>query len=898
MRRLRAWLVRLVATFAGLSREQDVLEEIESNLDFHIEENIDRGMTPVEARRQALIRLGGIESTRERWREQERIPVLESLVKDISYGFRMLGRNKGWTAVAILSLGVGIGANTAVFSAVNRTWLERLPVRKPSELVTLRFPTYPISGGSWSTTTYGFSSATPQGERTISSLPYPVFERLRESATTLTEVFAFAQAPPISLSGTDASETPRGQLVSGGYYRGLGVGPRLGRLITETDDTLASDPVVVISEEYWTRAFGADPNTVGQQLAINDVPFTIVGVAPRGLGNLASPRSETPDLSMPLSMESRLGPFGASRLTSTTNFWLVVMGRLSPGASREQAEAELQAVFADAMPEPADASASAVLMVTLAGNGVYDPEPEHVRTLTILSGVFGIILGLVCVNVGNLLLFRGESRQHEITVRLAIGASRARLIQQLLTESVILALCGGLAGLLIAWVCLEVLPLAGATLDIPALLFAMGASVFVGIAFGLAPATRTTRTRLLVHEGIHQSPPSRSAVTRALVGGQVALTVTLLVTAGLLVRTIVNLGQVDPGFNTHELLVVRESPGFFFSSFAPPQDARFDQFAERIRNLPGVRSVARASQAFLNNQTNTSGIRFEGQDPDADRMPVVRVTVDPGFLETMEIPLLAGRSVATSDYERGPQVAFVNDAFVQRFFPDRSPIGRRIGFSTETPPDIEIVGIVGNVRYRNLRDPAPPMLFLSEGRNFTAAKTMLVRTAGDPTTVIPAIRLALQEVDPSVTNPSITTQEEIIRAGYTTERGYARAATAFGGLALFLSAIGLFGLMSYTMVRRTKEIGIRMALGAEAGRVVRDVVGQSALLIGAGAFPGLVLSLFATRLVDGLLFGLSPADPLTLAGVVLLMFLVGAGAAYLPARRASRIDPLIALRHD
>jgi predicted permease len=860
-----------------------------------------------EARIQSQSRRGGIG--------------MGSLAQDLRYTVRMLLKAKGFTSVALLSLTLGIGANTAVFSLIDAVLLKMLPVKKPSELVLFDWLSGPkgmarsIDGNT--------SNDPATGMRTSTSFSYLAFERLRDHNETLSGLFAFAPFEQLNVNVEGVAEVAGGQLITGGYYDALGVQAMLGNTIKPGDDDPGSNPVVVISHRYWERRFGSDQKIIGKKINVNNVPFTIVGVTPRDfMGTLQV--GESPDLTLPMSLEPQLRP-GSRSLTQPWFWWVRIMGRLKPGVAPEQARANLEGPFQQSAREGWEAAPSRpgtgqsegsqsrdapTLRVRSGSQGLNESRSGYSQPLMILFIVVGLVLLIACANVANLQLSRAATRQKEIAVRLAMGASRSRIVRQLLTESVLLAMIGGAGGVILAYwgkdVLLALLPFGGGELlfdpklDLSVLGFTIAISGITGILFGLAPALQATRVDLtpaLKDNARSVMGGSRTLLTKSLIVVQVAMSIVLLITAGLFLRTLSNLQAVDVGFNRENLLLFRVDPRL--SGYSGPQIADlYQRMTERIEAVPGVRAAAISRHPLLSGARRTSNIFVLGSAQQTTDPAYVNL-VSPNFFATMEMPIVAGRGFTARDDQRAPKVAVINQTLARKYFGDDNPIERRFNFgSTEEANKIEIVGVVRDAKYSSLRQETPPTLYTPYLQESPGQVNFAVRTAGDVNATIESIRDAVREVDSNLPLFGIITQVQQSNKSVEGERLFATLATFFGVLAMLLAGMGLYGVMSYAVARRTNEIGIRMALGATAIAVTRMVMRETISVVLIGVAIGLGAAMATTRLIEGALFGLTPTEPITISIAVLLMVGVAAVAGYLPARRAAKVDPMIALRYE
>jgi len=850
---------------------------------------------------------------------------------DLRYGARMLRKQSGFTLAAVLTLGLGIGANTALFSVVDAVLLKTLPVKEPERLVLFESLVGRDFGyGGYNGSTY-VDPAT--GLQAGTSFPYQSFARMRAQESVLAEVFAFGNAG-FNVNVDGQAENVRGQLVSGNYYAGLGVTPRLGRLIADADDQAGASPVAVISHRLWQRRFGGSPAALGKQININNLALTVIGVTPPGFEG-AGQVGSAPDVTVPIAMESQLNPERA-RMAGAGMWWLRLMGRLKSGATAEQARAQLEGIFQGSVVEHRTARQSQAqrqggravpalepkdyprLRLAPGGRGEMDVRRSYAPQLYLLLGVVGLVLLIACANVANLLLARAASRQKEIAVRLALGASRGRLARQLLTESVLLSAVGGGLGILCALWIKNVLLSVGnwggegmdaldPRLDLRVFGFTLALSLGTGLLFGSAPAWRATRVDLtpsLKESGRGSSGVSRSRLSRALVVAQVAMSLVLLIGAGLIVRTLRNLQTVDPGFNQNNLLLFSVEPGQL--GYRGDRLANlYRQLSARLEAVPGVRAVTSSQEALLSDSSSNLRLYLAGSTfaIGADNQPIANgnsriLAVRENFLEAMEIPLLLGRALRPQDDERAPRVAVVNQAFVRHFFPHDSPLGKRFGFSAETANQIEIVGVAGDAKYTSLREEIRPNVYFpwAQDLRFAGFMTFELRAVGDAAALVSAVREAVREVESNLPLTRVKTQVEQAEQSVRMVRLFARLLTFFGALALALAGIGLYGVLAYSVAQRTNEIGIRLALGAQTGDVLRMVIGQGMLLVAAGVSIGIGGAVGLTRLLRALLYGVSATDPLTFGVIALLLMLVALVACYLPARRATQVDPMIALR--
>ena len=754
-----------------------------------------------------------------------------------------------------------------------------------------------------------------------------MFEELRAANTTLTGLAAGAPMGVNVIVDGDA-QLGSGYQASGNYFTVLGVPAALGRVFVEGDDTLSAPPVAVISHAYWQKRFAGQPSAINRVVSINGQMVTIIGVTPQDFTGIQRLGAEAPDITVPLAFDAVFNPpqplpdakVALPRMTQPTYWWLQLVGRLKADASIEQAHANFATVFqrtakagmaeyqssltaeekglssnrqrGDAVPE---------LLVRPAAHGYYDIDPQAQRSAAFLGVVVIIVLLIVCANVANLLLSRATARHREISVRLSMGATRGRLVRQLLTESLLLSSLGGALGVLVGYWSRALLPFGEkAPLDWRVFGFVAGVSLLTGIVFGLLPALRATGVDLAgaMKESSRSVTGSRTILSKGLVVVQVAMSVVLLVGAGLFLRTLENLKSVDVGFDSTNLLMFNVNPGV--NRYDPARSAHvFRQVLDRMSSLPGVRATALTRTTLLSGSTSTSSMWTQGQTSQtAAEENMYMMDVSPTFFATLGIPVQRGRAFTDHDGTTAPKVAILNEAAARKLFAGGDALGRRIGGSFEKSGEFEIVGVVRDTKYASVRDPGPPTMYRCVWQQPVRGLNVVLRTAGDPLAMTEAVRGAMREVDPTLPLQRFTSQTEQISLRFAQERLFATAYAAFGALAVVLACIGLFGLMSYNVARRTTEIGVRMALGAQRGTVIAMVMGESMRLVGIGVAVGLATALWAGRYVKTVLYGLPAHDPLTIAAAVGLIAVVSALAGGLPARRASKVDPMEALRQQ
>ena len=863
------------------------------------------------------------------------------MFQDLRYGLRMLLKHKGFTLVAVLSLALGIGANTAQFSLVDTVLLKMMPVHEPERLVLFEWE----SGRAFRTDGMrGTFINDKPGRRTASIYNYKIIQAMMQARTQATEtplsdLFAFAPLYDMTAVINNQAEIVRGQGVSGGYYAGLGVQPLYGRAINDDDDNPASSPVVMLSHKFWQERFASNPNVIGQQFKLNNIAFTIIGVNPAGfVGTLQV--QEHPEVTVPLNFEpALLGENSALvRKDNRNTWWIHLMGRLKPGATFDQARESLNGTFQAAalemMPAPRKETDPAKieqkdypnLIAQTGGRGLLETRKLYSRTIYGLFAVVVMILLIACANVANLLLARAALRGPEISVRLAVGAARWRLIRQLLTESILLAAIGGAAGILVAfWGKSALAALATRNTDfLPVgvepslswrvLAFTISVSLLTGILFGLVPAWRSTKTDLA--GALKQSRKGSGSVSRlskGLIVAQVALSLLLLIGAGLFIRTLTNLQKINLGFNQENLLTFSIDPkqnGY--------KDERLTQFyrqlSERLDALPGVQSATFASIPLISNYMWNTGILLPGEtEKTAAEHISNRQAIRENYFTTMQIPVLLGRSFLQQDTLQSPKVAIVNQTFARKFFPETEAVGKRVRES-EGKDEMEIVGVVADHKYNSQRDEIEPLLYTSwqQATDSFGGMYFALRTNGEPTAFTAGVRQTVRDMDPTLPVTEVSSQKTRSDNTLAQERLYARLLSFFGLLALALAAIGLSGVMAYSVAQRTNEIGIRMALGAQTKDVLRMVIWQGLKLVLAGLVFGSALAygikrLMASQYFDSRswqhqmveqLYGVRGFDPLLFGLIAGLLLLIALLACWIPARRASRVDPLEALRHE
>ena len=834
---------------------------------------------------------------------------MENLLQDIRFGLRTLGKNPGFTLVAILTLALGIGANAAIFSLTDQVLLRLLPVERPRELVVLSSPGVG-HGRIWSDIEGG------------PSFSYPMYKDLRDRNEVFTGLLARYHLQ-VNVAGEGQSQLAEGELVTGNYFQVLGVRPFLGRVLTVQDETApGANPVTVLSYGYWTRHFGSDPNILNKQLAVNGNSLTVVGVARPGFAGVQV--GQIPDLFIPITMKAQMTP-NWDGLADRNDHWVTMLGRLQPGVTAEKAQAGLAPVYRALMEGDATAlklsardQQEFVNRKLVLGTGSHGrPVLQHDagQPLLVLMAMVGLVLLIACANLAGLLIARGEGRQREIALRLALGAGRVRLVRQLMTESLILALAGGAAGLALASWTLSVIVnsipedqgASGLTsqLDYRVLIFACVVSVVTGVLFGLVPAIRATHTDLqsvLKDQGVNVSGGRTNVrVRKFLLTSQIALTAVLLSAAGLFAHSLLNLKTQDLGVRPDHVLEFSISPEL--NRYTPPQTiALADRIRKSMEPLPGVRSASESEIPMLANSNSSSNVTVQGYNAQEDEdMNVDQNFVGPNFLATMGIPLLNGREFSEADSGTSPKVAIINEAMARRFFAGRNPIGLRFGFGggKDVKLDTEIVGIVKDSKNTDVKHAAHPFAFLPYSQSEHAGNaTFYVRTNQDPVALTVTVRNLIAGFDANLPVYGVKTLTAQVDEIMFTDRLVTIFSLCLGLLASLLAAVGLYGVMAYVVARRTREIGIRMALGATqqnvAWMILREILG----MLAAGLCVGLVAAYGIGKVVESLLFGVKASDPAVFVLAAVLLAAIALLAGWLPSRKAANVDPMVALRYE
>ena len=911
---------RLRAVIQNLMHRQKVEAELEAEIRAYVDgvagERIAAGMSAEEARRTALAECGGAEQVKQAVRDRRAGAGIEVLGQDVRFALRLLRKSPGFTAVVVLTLALGIGANTAIFSWVNAVLLQSLPVRDAQQLVVARWTAHqwPHQVGTSSYGDCGAHQSKEGGNVNGCSVSEAMFREMESRTDLFSGATAFAGTAGLVVSGNGEASVAQGLLVSGRYFATLGVPAAVGRTLVADDDRPGAAAVAVLDYGYWQTAFGGLPSAVGKTVRLNNVVFTIVGVADRGFTRLTPGKSV--DLWVPYTQAVPLGiSWGGKPGADHVSLWLTVLARLKPGVARRQAAAAVTTLFRNetlhgATPMWKEADDPEMTLVP-AQEGLVGFREELEVPLLLMMAAVGIVLLIACANVAGLMLARSGVREKEMAVRLALGASRRRVMQQMLTESLLLSVAGAALGVVLAYGGARALvafvaansnsPLrVDVRPDAMVLLFTALVALLTGIGFGLAPAWRGARTRVAAEFNKGNAGSAlpaahgsrwRLGLGNTLVVTQVALSMVVLTGAGLLLRTLEKLRSVNPGFDTRNVLLFDIDPslaGYKADGVGP----LYKNLQSRLQALPGVLSASYASDALLDGSLWTQDVKVEGQSG-KDTVETQMLSVGSDYFATMRIPLLRGRGLGAAEVRPGQTLAVVNEAFVRKFVGARNPMGLHFGGTDTKDPQWEIAGIVGDTKYEGLRAEDGPTAYVPMEKG---EATFAVRTAGAPAALIPAVRKMVRDVDANVPILRVVTQAQTIDRLLLNERLVARLFGLFAGLALMLASIGLYGLLSYEVAGRTREIGIRTALGAQRRSVLLLFLRRGLVLVVVGSVAGVAAAILVSRLLESLLFGVGPTDPATFAAVPVLLVAVGVAACWIPAMRATRVDPAVALR--
>jgi predicted permease len=901
MRKLRALFLRLFGLLGREPGDREFADEMESHLQMHIEDNLRAGMSSTQARREALMKLGGVEQTKETYRERRGLPILETTWQDCRYAFRVLRKNPGFTFVAVLTLALGIGGNTAVFSVMNSVLLRNLPLPHPEQLMFLRLPNDQPSG----------ASNTGDGDTSFSE---PVFEELRKEHAAFSDLMAYV---PLAIGKTpvrigEEPEEAEADMVSGNFFSGLGTPFTRGRGFTLEEET-AHAPLAVISYSYWTGRFARNPSILGQTIYVKGSPFTIIGVTAQGFYGV-EPGAST-DLWIPLQNRPELNAWGnsasGSTLYGTPTWWcLRLIGRLSSNVTAPQALAMLDPAFQRTaligLGTPDPKTRKPVLALAPA-KGIQGLRDQYDQPIKILMAMVGLVLVIACANVAMLLVARNSARQREFSMRLALGAGPGRLLRQLLAESLLLVTAGAALGWMFAisassalasWSGLEV-PF---SLDSNVLLFTLAISFGCAVVFGLAPLrsaiTVQAGTFVKISNAAAQRSKKSSWTGKAVVAAQMALCLVLLVGAGLLVRSLRHYETLPLGLRTDGLLV------FGTSSLTTHTDDERERFYQtllaRLRVVPGVESATLMENRLGSGWANNGVFAIDGVEPTGkfEEIGMRANDVGPDYLHTLGIPILQGRDILDSDTRNAPKVVVVNETFVKRFLSKGDPLGHTAG-GAKPEKRFTIVGVAADSKYTSVNEKLRPVLYFPYSQRSSISDMQVeLHTTGNPEALIPSVRAVLRDIDPNLPMQKPMTQRAQFDESFSQARLFARLSMFFGLLAALLVATGLYGTLAYRVNHRTSEIGVRMALGAQRAQVLWMILRESLLISVAGIAVGVPLAIASAQLMRSMLFGVVPGDSISYLAALLGVTMVALIASAIPARRAASVDPIVALRYE
>jgi predicted permease len=914
---MTSWAHTFVSKVRGLFGQRKTESEFDGEMQVHLqlltEKFIRQGMHPEDADSAARRQFGNTTLLQQRQRETRTFLSFSAVLQDLRYGVRVLGKSRGFTAIAVASLALAIGANTTIFSVAKSMLYDRLNVPHAEQL---RMLYWQAPGRNVVHSMWGEFGPGPDGGTKTSSFSYPVYRQLSEHNQGMQDLFAF-QEDGMNATIHGAARRVQAEMVTGSYFSGLGVRPQLGRPIQPSDETSqGAGAVVVISEGIWERDFGRSPAVLGQTITLNQTAMTIVGVNPRGFTG-AGDTQASPDLFIPMIMQPVVIPRGKkSYLEDPGMWWVKIMGRVKPGVTDSQAQAvlasQLQAAVRGTMEvKPGETIPS--LSISDGSRGNHISENEFQKPAFVLMTFTGLVLLLACANIANLMLARGAQRQREMSVRLALGAGRARIVRQLLTESLMLAAAGGLGGLLLGYMGRNAIPKlltnawetsqANVHFDWKVFGFTAAVTIATGLLFGIAPAWVAARSEVSssLKESAQTTTRRREGMGgKAIVAFQIGLSTLLVVGGGLFLRTLIALRSVDAGFRTDHLILFSVNPPA--SSYAAGKDVQLHaRLEEDFAAIPGVEAVTTASVPYIGNMMSNEIFLLPSEKFDRSKQQAEDVnTVGNGFFATMGIPIVAGRAFDAQDTATSPKVGIINRSLARKRFPNMNPIGQE--FKTGDTPEAfagRIVGICADTRYADLRDDAPPQFFmLARQQTEVGGLTYELRSRMEPGILAPALRAAVRKVDPDLPIVDIRTQQEQIDSTMQTERVFASLTTGFGLLALGLACVGIYGVMAYSVANRRNEIGIRLALGAQPRQVRRMILRESTWLATVGIVVGVGAALLLTRLVKSMLYAIQPYDLPTMAGGVLILLVVALAASWIPARRAAGVQPMEALRHE
>jgi len=903
---------KLIRRWRALTKKEELEHQLDDELRYHLEQdtarNIQSGMSEKDAKYAALRSFGNVDQSKEECRDAWGVRQIENLLQDLRYSVRLLVKSPTFTFLAILTLTLGIGANTAIFSLLDAVMLRSLPVKDPDELV--------LFGKAESG---GLNIGFPNESCDLFSFPF--YETVRQRKDLFQDVGSLLSMTWIVHGKTSDSSDPKKlevQLVSGSYFPVLGMSPYLGRLLGNDDDkVMGQHPVTVVSYAWWQRELGGDPNVVGKTVTIEQTTYSIIGVTPTNF--ISTTVGQGTDLWIPLAMSAQLPPAHWNGRTDNSFQDLYLIGRLNNGVTPQQANATVNVLFKQFLQNIAGSQPSAERIqdmqrasveLTPAGKGLGGIRTKFALPLKILMAIVGVVLLISCANVANLLLARAAGRQKEFGVRIALGSSRMRLLRQLLTESLLLAVIGGIGGVVLAWWASRALLLMASdgadalpldvSPNIRLLGFAVLTSIVSAVIFGVAPAFRATKIDL--NSGLKDgkgtvNATSQSRLAKSFVVAQVALSMLLMVAAGLFVRTLVNLQNIPSGFDQQNVSLFKidtAATGLKRDQYS----ALFREVEEKVKALPGVQADSFSFFVFNQGGWNSPVFTRDQTPPQGEARVVSQNIVGPDYFTAMGVPVLEGRAFAQTDTDKSQKVAIVSETFARRFFPNNSPVGRRFGDDEKDTSALEIVGVVKDVKYYNLTEATRPMVYYPHAQGTGPLGNFAVRFSGAPGNVVPQVRQVIRSVNNNMPVDEVVTLSDHISRSLVQQKLVSRLALFFGLLALLVACLGLYGVLSYSVTQRKNEIGVRLALGASSFTVLRMVLKDGLKLTLLGVALGIAGAYGLTRLVETLLYEVKPADPITFIAVAGLLVLVALIACYIPARRATKVDPLIALRSE
>jgi predicted permease len=905
---LRSW-IRVMAHRRRLESEMEA--ELENHLEALTADLIRKGHSPAEAARQARIALGPALTDKEEMRASVGLRWVDELGADLRYALRISRKSPGFTAIAAVSLGLAIGANTAIYSIARLLLFERLSVPHAGDLRLLRWngDQRSVVHGMW-----GDFDSVPGSGVTSSIFSYPVYQQLRDHNQVLGDLFAYKEDSMNATIHGDAQNATVA-MVSGNFFTSIGIRPQLGRVIQPSDGSSSTPGVALIGDGVWQRDFGRSPSAIGETITVNQTPFTVVGIVSRDFTG-AKGVMEKPDVFLPLRFQPIVDPKGkSSLLTDQTTWWVNVMARSKPGVDDRTAQAALQIQFEAAVRATMTLTANDTiprLAIVDGSRGLHFTDQMFRKPIYILLGLTGFVILLACANIANLLLARGAQRQREMSVRMAMGAGRMRILRQMLTESLILAVMGGVLGLLLGYLGRNILPnlLTNAwerhdfntPFDWNVFALTTGVTLVTGLLFGLVPAFIASRAQLSssLKDTAQQATRHRKGLTgRWIVAFQIALSTLLVIGAGLFMRTLLVLSSVDLGFNADHLILFEISPPN--ARYGPEKDVKLhEELERRFAALPGVESVSPAEQTLITGGGSNASFIPEGAVDPSQQEPEDVDVVGSTYFSTMQIPIIAGRSFGSQDTASSPKAIIVNEKLARIRFPNQNPVGKRVRADAGSGLEwFQIVGICRDARYMTLRDDSPPLFYmLYTQQHQVGVMTYQIRSHLPLATLVPALRRVVQQSDKDLPMINVRTQREQINANMQIERSFAALTAGFGVLALALACVGIYGIMAYSVAQRRNEIGIRLALGAQPTQVQSMILRESTRLTSAGILAGVCGAIGCTRLVRSMLYGVAPNDPLTIAAGMGLLLIVAVTATWIPARRAAAVQPMEALRHE